>query len=115
MTEEEQAVSSHELKKVSHAYVLDPDDSWIPCQVVEQSSEEVIVSIPEYKDQQSIRCDAGRTARRKNQKTLLLKDYPNQALPLQNVDEEGRLQQVEDMVDLPFLHEVRTHPPKIDR
>lgn len=112
MTEEEQAVSSHEFKKVSHAYVLDSDDSWIPCQVVEQSSEEVIVSIPEYKDQQSIRCDAGRTARRKNQKTVLLKDYPNQALPLQNVDEEGRLQQVEDMVDLPFLHEVRTHPSK---
>ena len=102
-------VSLHELKKVSHAYILDKEDSWIPCQVVEQNSStgEVVVSIPEYKDQQSIKCDAGRTAKRKNRKTVLLKDYPNQALPLQNVDEDGRLKQVEDMVDLPFLHEVR--------
>jgi hypothetical protein len=29
-------------------------------------------------------------------------------LPLQNVNNEGELQVVEDMVDLPFLHEVCT-------
>jgi hypothetical protein len=38
--------------------------------------------------------------------TISLKDYPNQSLPLQNVNEEGILQEVEDMVDLSFLHEV---------
>lgn len=32
--------------------------------------------------------------------------YPSQHLPLQNVNNEGELQVVEDMVDLPFLHEV---------
>jgi hypothetical protein len=39
--------------------------------------------------------------------TVHLADYPNQALPLQNVNEQGRLVPVEDMGDLPFLHEVR--------
>ena len=40
--------------------------------------------------------------------TIQLKDYPHNTLLLQNVDEEGQLNQVEDMVDLAFLHEVRT-------
>jgi hypothetical protein len=100
-------VSTHELKTANHVYILDPTDSWIPCQVVERSSTtEVIVSIPEYKDQQAIKCDGGRSAGRKKSQTIDLTKYPNQALPLQNVDGDGRFQQVEDMVDLPYLHEV---------
>lgn len=39
--------------------------------------------------------------------TVSLSDYPAGALPLQNVDAHGRLRPVADMVDLPFLHEVR--------
>lgn len=100
-------VSSHELKTSNHVYLLDPVDSWIPCQVVERrSSTEAVVSIPQYRNQQSIKCDGGRSALRKNNKHIDLTKYSNQALPLQNVDEDGRLKQVEDMVDLPYLHEV---------
>ena len=40
------------------------------------------------------------------QKTVLLADYPNSVLPLQNVDASGRLNPVEDMVHLSSLHEV---------
>ncbi|KAL3941229.1 MAG: hypothetical protein SGBAC_004375 [Bacillariaceae sp.] len=99
-------VSSHELKTSNHVYLLDPVDSWIPCQVVERrSSTEAVVSIPQYRNQQSIKCDGGRSALRKNNKHIDLTKYSNQALPLQNVDEDGRLKQVEDMVDLPYLHE----------
>lgn len=101
-------ISMHELKTANHAYLLDPVDSWIPCQVVERkSTAEVVVSIPEYRNQQAIKCDGGRSALRKKNQTINLTRYPNQALPLQNVDEDGRLKQVEDMVDLPYLHEVR--------
>ncbi|CAJ1968786.1 unnamed protein product [Cylindrotheca closterium] len=99
-------VSTHELKTANHAYVLDPIDSWIPCQVVERkTSTEVVVSIPQYRNQQAIKCDGGRSALRKKNKIIDVSKYSNQALPLQNVDEDGRLKQVEDMVDLPYLHE----------
>ena len=40
-------------------------------------------------------------------RTVDLSDYPNNVLPLQNVNETGELNEVEDMVQLPFLHEVR--------
>jgi len=39
-------------------------------------------------------------------KTVLLADYPNSVLPLQNVDASGRLNPVDDMVNLSSLHEV---------
>jgi hypothetical protein len=35
-----------------------------------------------------------------------LSDYPNAVLPMQNVDSKGKLQDYNDMVDLPFMHEV---------
>lgn len=100
-------VTTHELKTANHVYLFDSVNSWIPCQVVERkSSTGVVVSIPEFRNQQAIKCDGGRSALRKKNKTIDLTTYANQALPLQNVDENGRLKQVEDMVDLPYLHEV---------
>ena len=36
-----------------------------------------------------------------------LQTYPHQSLVLQNVNDDGKLQPVADMVNLPFLHEVR--------
>jgi hypothetical protein len=105
--EETTTTNEHELKTANHVYILDPENSWIPAQVVEQkSSTQAIVSIPQYSNQQVIVCDGGRTAKRFVKDTVDLAKYSNQALPLQNVDPEGRLQVVEDMVDLPFLHEV---------
>jgi hypothetical protein len=38
--------------------------------------------------------------------TIDLKDYPGNALPIQNVDSNGDLEDYKDMVDLPFMHEV---------
>jgi hypothetical protein len=67
---------------------------------------QAVVSVPVYTDEQSIQSDAGRKAKRHVQQVVELKDY-QMRLPLQNVDENGKLKEVEDMVDLPFLHEVR--------
>jgi hypothetical protein len=40
-----------------------------------------------------------------------LSDYKDGVLPLQNVDHRGTLEDYKDMVDLPFMHEVRSSPP----
>ena len=94
-------------------YLRSDEHAWIPAKVVEHpedddnSNNEVTVKIPLYKDERRIVSDGGRTAQRFQKKTISLNDYSNHALPLQNVDENGNLLVVEDMVDLAFLHEVR--------
>lgn len=107
----------------NYVYIMSDEYAWLPARVVDyitpQSSGDgknakdvqvlqANVSIPVYKNEDSIQ--SGPTSRGKATiQTVNLADYPSRSLPLQNVDEEGRLQEVEDMVDLPFLHEV-SHP-----
>ena len=88
----------------TYVYLLDSEKSWIPAQILERNDTDhnVKLNIPQYKDEQSIVCDGGRSARRFEK---LIVDTSTQELPLQNVDNDGNLQVVEDMVDLPFLHE----------
>ena len=106
---EHSSSSEQKVKTANHVYILDEENSWVPAQVLERpSSTSAVVSVPQYANQQQIVCDGGRTARRFVKQNVDLTKYPNNALPLQNVDAEGRLQVVEDMVDLPFLHEVST-------
>ncbi len=99
----------------NYVYILDPKNSWIPAKVKDRNasaSNLVHLSIPQYRNEQAIRCDGGRSASNGYKvETIDLDDaqnkikYPNRHLPLQNVNSEGELQVVEDMVDLPFLHE----------
>jgi hypothetical protein len=93
----------------NHVYVQSDEHAWVPARLLESSgggSLTATVSIPVYATQGHIQSDGGRAALRLETSTIELKDYPSGALPLQNVDEEGRLLEVQDMVDLPFLHEV---------
>jgi Myosin head (motor domain) len=111
-------------KTANHVYIQDETSSWIPAQVLERPHVEdinnnnnnkennngpvvVVVNVPLYTSEQAIQCDGGKHARKWERRSCDLRHYPNQALPLQNVNAEGSLQVVEDMVDLPFLHEVR--------
>lgn len=92
-------------------YLRSVQHGWIPAKVVEQDdekSDQVVVKIPIYKNEKLIVSDGGKSAQRFKKETISLKDYSNQALPLQNVDEHGKLLVVDDMVDLAFLHEVCT-------
>jgi hypothetical protein len=93
----------------NHVYIRDDKYAWIPARVEKTSDDgsTADVVIPEYKDERSIQSDGGRRAKRFRKETINLSDYPNKALPLQNVDEKGNLKEVEDMVDLSFLNEVR--------
>jgi len=87
MAEEEKKKSS------SCVYVADKKHAWLPGNVVSYSDDGKATVKVHYPD--------NRTA----ESTVKLSDYPNKALPLQNVDEGGNLIVLEDMVDLPSLHE----------
>lgn len=95
----------------NHVYVRSDEYAWVPARLLEcDSAMKATVSVVCYKTEEAILTDAG--ASKKTLQIVSLTDYPNQALPLQNVDEEGRLRTVQDMVDLPFLHEVCLHQEK---
>jgi hypothetical protein len=92
----------------NYVYIQSDDYAWLPARVVEQGTEgdTVTVQVPVYKSERQMRSDGGRSATSFRKQVITLADYPNAALPLQNVNEQGQLLMVEDMVDLPFLHEV---------
>lgn len=94
------------VKTSNHVYVKSDEYAWVPARLLESDGEKATVSIPLYRDEQAIQSDGGRGSKTSSKVVVELKDYPTRALYLQNVDEEGNLREVEDMVDLPFLHEV---------
>ena len=94
---------------MSNVLVKDPQWGWIPA--VQRSVEKgkAAVDVWTYPDEQSIACDNGKAAKGKfESRKVDLKDYDNGVLPLQNVDSNGALNEVADMVKLPYLHEVST-------
>lgn len=94
-------------KKTTYVYIKDPEFAWIPATLIKTEGDKAHVSVPQYKDEQSISSDGGRAATGEVQDVVNLKDYPHKVLPLQNVDANGNLLVFSDMVKLPYLHEVR--------
>jgi len=98
---------------------LDSDFGWLSAKVLKSTGETVEVEVRDYEDDVNIpACEVSSSLRptssqkRRGDKvvpvkkvTVQLKDYSGGVLPLQNVDEDGKLIEVEDMVDLSFLHE----------
>jgi hypothetical protein len=62
--------------------------------------------LPQYESEEFIMSDGGKGAVGFKSAVVKLKDYPNSTLPLQNTGADGTLTEVDDMVDLPYLHEV---------
>jgi hypothetical protein len=91
----------------NNVYVMDKEFAWMPARLVSQDGDKAIVSIPTYADEPSILSDSGKGAKSWREETISLKHYPGKALPLQNLSKNGDLNKKDDMVDLPFLHEVR--------
>jgi len=73
----------------NNVYITTEETSWIPAKLISSTDTEATVTISA----------SGET------KVVKLKDYSSKTLPLQNIDEDGKLKEVEDMVDLPYLHE----------
>jgi hypothetical protein len=89
-----------------HVYIKSKEHAWIPARVLELNEEGIAkVQIPEWNTDQDI--GSNKKPKRFRTERVNTRDYPNQSLLLQNVNEHGTLQIVNDMVDLNFLHEVR--------
>ena len=78
----------------SCVYIADKKYGWLPANVVEQDDQHATVKVFGIDSHESL-----------GERQVALKDYPNQSLPLQNVDASGNLMEMADMVDLPSLHE----------
>lgn len=89
----------------NEVYVLDKNFAWVPARLVETNGDKAKVSIPQYSDEEKIASDSGKAATSWTEKEVSLKHYPGKSLPLQNI-KNGVLNVKEDMVDLPYLHEV---------
>jgi hypothetical protein len=94
----------------SEVYIMDKEYAWVPARLISQSGEKAVVSIPSYAEEAAILSDGGKGAKSWRDETISLKNYPGKTLPLQNINKDGVLNEVEDMVDLAFLHEVRRLP-----
>lgn len=93
----------------NNVYVMDKKYAWVPARLLESNGDKAIVSIPEYESEEKILSDGGKGAVRWKEDKVSLKHYPGGALPMQNVDKGGMLTMVQDMCDLPYLHEVRSY------
>ena len=82
------------IKAKKNVFIRSDEHAWLPARIVEQTAEEAVVQVFDLED--------GPRGSTRREITVQLQDYPPQnALPLKNVNEYG------DLIDLPFLHEVR--------
>jgi hypothetical protein len=93
--------------KSSYVFIRDPEYAWIPAVKLSGDDKKARVKVPQYSEEQKILCDGGNGAKTWEEEDVLLKDYNQGILPMQNVDASGNLRSFPDMVELPFLHEVR--------
>lgn len=91
-------------------YVHSSQYTWVPARLLSQSGAEAIVDIEEFKDEKAMMSEVHPSTRRNKHRkeTISLHNYKNGLLPMQNVDDAGSLRDYEDMVNLPYLHEVST-------
>ena len=88
-------------------YISSDEFGWLPARVVGPSvGKSVVVAVVDYDNDEAIPvCEVGAPANRRKAAAVRQVECNLDALPLQNVDSSGRLNVVNDMVDLPFLHE----------
>lgn len=93
-------------RKTQYVFIRDPEFAWLPAIKEGNDSQNAQVKVPQYKDEQAIVCDGGKTAKGWEQDEVPLSEYNKGVLPMQNVNAQGELRAFPDMVNLPFLHEV---------
>jgi hypothetical protein len=96
------------MGKTSYCFIRDPQYAWVPAIKLDATGTTAIVKVPQYASEQEIWCDGGAKAKGWEEDEVMLKDYNKGVLPMQNVDASGQLKSFSDMVNLPFLHEVRS-------
>ena len=88
-------------KTGAEVFIKDKELAWIPARLLDQSGDTANVCVPKWDDEFDIKM-GGQGAKSWSDKTVKMKDYAEfgKQLPLQN----NRI--LDDMVDLPYLHEV---------
>lgn len=71
-------------------YIKTQNETWSPAKLLEQNDKTALV---EQENGERVEVD--------------LSEYRSNALPQQNVDDQGKLIETEDMANLSYLHEVR--------
>lgn len=89
-------------------FIRDPEFAWVPALKISDDGKKAQVKVPQYDDEQDIICDGGKGASTWEEEEVALKEYNLGVLPMANVDGGGDLRPFSDMVELPFLHEVRS-------
>lgn len=98
------------LSAQHHVYIQSDKHGWIPARVrsLDRKTKEAVVALDHYEDEQDM-LNSNLTGEGELETTINFKDYPGGLLPLQNISNEtGELVACEDMVDMPYMHEVRT-------
>lgn len=90
-----------------YVYILHKEYAWHPAQLIKSEGKKATVKVPIYATEKAIISDGGRGAKKSEEQVVDLKHYNANVLPLQNVDSNGDLIEFPDMVELPYLHEVR--------
>jgi hypothetical protein len=95
-------------KSGADVFIKDKELAWVPARLLDQTAEKATVSVASYSDELEITM-GGRGADSWSDKVVNLKDYAEfgKQLPLQNN------KVLDDMVDLPYLHEVSPSLPKL--
>ena len=84
-----------------YVYVKSAEHGWIPARVIKSDSKSATVVMQKYADEEEMILNATSTSGTKvEEKTIALKDYHNGVLPMQNVNDAGKLGNHEDMVNL---------------
>jgi hypothetical protein len=91
----------------NNVYIMHKEFAWVPARLLSLEGEKGKVSVPMYKDEGSILTDNGEGATSWEEQKVSLKHYPGKTFPMQNLNKDDKLEEVPDMCDLPFLHEVR--------
>ena len=88
-------------------YIRSEEHAWVPARLLKSDGKSATVVVQKYKDEQEMILNSPKTTGiTVRLETVALKDYESNVLPMQNVDDRGKLGDYEDMVNLPYLHEV---------
>lgn len=86
-----------------YVYVKDATFHWVPGVLTDTTNDSATVTVTKYQTEAEIKGSHDGHGRTKSV-VVRLADYPNSALPLQNVV-GGEAKEVADMIELSFLHE----------
>lgn len=96
--------------KITPVYLKSVNHTWIPALQLKVHNGKATVGVPKFNNGEIDMMTCSKASKNfpyHDNQVVDLKDYSNGILPLQNVDSNGNLEEHKDMVDLPFMHEVR--------